>query len=53
MGQPSKIVTGDGGKERGKISRSLCDSFGGPYKIERLSSEMIVSLLDYFGLTFL
>lgn len=53
MGQPSKIVTGEGKKESGKISLSLCDSFTGHCKIERLSSEMIISLLDYFCLTFL
>lgn len=54
MGQPSKIVTGEGKmNQRGEISLSPCDSFTGHCKMERLSGEMIISLLDYFCLTFL
>ncbi len=54
MGQPSKIVTREGKKnQRGKISLSHADSFTGHCKMERLSGEMIISLLDYFCLTFL
>lgn len=54
MGQPSKIVTGEGKKnQQGKISLSVCDRFTGHCKTERLCAETIISLLDYFCLTFL
>lgn len=51
MGQLSKIVTREAKRNLGKLVYHS-DSFTGHWKIEHLSSEMIMSLLDYFCLTF-